>query len=244
MVFLILLLLNFLFLNNNVIWAVSILSLVFPYLFYRSIVVGRRTKLDSLFTNFLLDLGSIMETKISLMQAVSSVSKRDYGALTKYLKKLNTEISWGMPFLDAFIKMGRETKSKLVDKSVSVVVSTFVSGGDLKKIFNAIGHHTREIMKIKDRIRSTTRVTTMTCYMIFFCLLFTVVMIQKTFMPTFADMGVNIEGLSNLIFHMLLIQSMFAGLVTGQMAENNVFTGVKHSAILIAITIVVFTLIL
>jgi len=207
-------------------------------------LAGKIRKLDESFTDFLLDLGSIMETKISLIQALESVSKRDYGTLTEYIKKLNTEISWGTPFLDAFVKIGKATKSKLVDKSISVIVSTFVSGGDLKKVFYAIGHHTEEMMKIKDRIRSRGRVATSTCYVIFFCLLFTVFIIRTTFLPTFTEMGVGVEGMDTLIFHLLIIQSAFAGLVVGQMAENSIFTGVKHSAVLLVITILVFGVLL
>jgi flagellar protein FlaJ len=241
-VFLFLLVLNFLFFKNVMILAISILVLFFPYFLYKSIVTNREKKLDKLFTNFLLDLGSIMETRISLMQAMPSVCERDYGILTKHIKKLNAEISWGVPFLDAFIKFGKKTKSKLIDKSISVIISTFVSGGDLKKIFYAIGHHTNELMKIKETIKSRIRTITLTCYLIFFCLLFTILMIRKTFMPMFVTQGTNVEEISSIIFHLLLVQAVFAGLITGQMAENNVFIGVKHSIILAVITVIVYGL--
>lgn len=234
--------LNFLYFNNNIVLASSVLCLLFPYLLYRSSISNREKKLDSLFTTFLFDLGSIMETRISLMQAMPSVSERDYGILTKYIKKLSTQISWGVPFLDAFVKIGKETKSKLINKSISVIISTFVSGGDLKKIFYAIGQHTNELMKIKEAIKSRTRVIVFTCYLIFFCLLFTLIMIRKTFIPMFVAQGIKVEEISNIIFHLLIVQSVFAGLITGQMAENNVFSGVKHSIILTVITIFAFGL--
>jgi flagellar protein FlaJ len=241
--FMLLLALNFLFLNNTIILALSVLFLLFPYLLYKSTIASREKKLDKLFTNFLLDLGSVMETRISLMQAMPSVCERDYGILTKYIKKLNAEISWGVPFLDAFIKIGRETKSKLINKSISVIISAFVSGGDLKRIFYAIGHHTNELMKIKETIKSRTRVITLTCYLIFFCLLFTLLMIRKTFIPMFVEQGaMNVEEMSNIIFHMLIVQAIFAGLVAGQMGENSIFMGVKHSLILTLITVIVYGL--
>lgn len=242
LIFLVLLALNLLFFRNSILFALSILILIFPYLIYKNIAISKEKKLDKLFTNFLLDLGSIMETRISLMQALPSVCERDYGILTNYIRKLHREISWGVPFFDAFVKIGKETKSKIINKSISVIISAFVSGGDLKKIFQAIGHHTNEIMRIKEAIKSRTRTITLTCYLIFFCLLFTILMIRKTFLPMFIEQGANVEELSNIIFHLLLVQSIFAGLITGQMAEDNIFSGVKHSIILSVIAIVAYGL--
>jgi len=182
------------------------------------------------------------------MQAMPSIYKRDYGILSKYIRRLHIESSWGIPFFDAFIKMGRATKSKMVNKSISAVMGTFLSGGDLKRIFSAIGLHAREIRKIKESIRGRVKIITITCYLIFSCLLFSVYIIATTFLPSIAEMmdvaTFSVEDFKTLIFHLMLIQSLFAGLIAGQMAEGSIFSGVKHSIILVIITIAFYSILL
>jgi len=228
--------------------AIALLSLFIPYLIYRNIVVHRVKKLELIFTNFLLDLSSIMETRVSLIQAMPSIYERDYGELTKYVRRLHIDTSWGMPFFDAFVKMGKKTKSALIEKSISVVMGTFVSGGDLKKIFNAIGKHTKEITNIKRTVRSRVKIISITCYFVFSTLLFSMYIIKKNFIPSFVSFGSFgasvVEEFDTLSLHLILIQSIFAGLITGQMAEDSIFAGVKHSLILVCISLIAYGLLL
>lgn len=234
-----------------IVLSVSFMVLIFPYFVYRSIVAARIKKLEDIFTAFLLDLGSIMETRISLMQAMPSIYDRDYGKLTHYVKRLHINTSWGMPFFDAFVKMGRDTKSDLINKSINVVMGTFVSGGDLKRIFSAIGTHIKEITKIKDAVSSRVKIISITCYFIFGCLLFSMYIIKTNFLPAFSGLGGGgfgaidaklLDSFDTLSFHLIMIQSLFAGLVTGQLAEDSVFAGVKHSIVLVAISVIMYSL--
>lgn len=237
-------LLNLYFFNTMILYAVASMFLIFPYLAYRSIIAGRVRALEEAFTTLLLDLGSIMETRISLMQAMSSIYERDYGELTEYVRQIHKDISWGVPFFDAFVKMGKKTKSELVNRSISVVMGTFVSGGDLKKIFSAIGTHTKEIMNIRETIKGRVNVIIITCYIIFFCLLFSMFLVRNNFVSSFASFGTVsqslVEEFDDISLHLMLVESVFAGLITGQMAENSIFSGVKHSLILVSISLIVF----
>ncbi len=246
-VFVALITMNYVFLKgNNIMTTISVLCLVFPYFLYQGVITTRRKKLETSFTNFLLDLGSIMETRVSLMQAMPSVYERDYGALTPHIKRLHIETSWGVPFFDAFVKVGRKCKSTLVKKSISAILGTFVSGGDLKRIFHAIGLHANEMMNIRETVRSRVRVITFTCYLIFSCLVISVMIIRKNFIPSFVSFGAVTKEMlidfNTLTFHLMLIQSVFTGLITGQMAESSMVAGVKHSLVLCSITILIYGL--
>ena len=46
---------------------------------------------------------------------------------------------------------------------------------------------------------------------------------------------------STPLFFMLLVQSLFAGIVIGKVSEGTIFAGVKHSFILTSITLLVVT---
>lgn len=243
--FAILFTLSFFIEKSTVVLSVSVLTLIFPYFVYRSIISNRVKKLDDMFTNLLMDLSSIMETRISLTQAMPAIYERDYGPLTKFVKRLHIETSWNVPFFDAFMKMGRDTKSGLIKKSINVVMGTFVSGGDLKRIFTAIGSHTKEIMKIKQTVKGRVNIISITCYMIFGCLIISMYIIKSNFLSAFAGFGTIsrslVEEFNTLSFHLIILQSAFAGLITGQIAEDSIFAGVKHSLILVSISIIAYS---
>ncbi len=232
--------------GTNVIAGVSLLTSIAPYLIYKSIRAARAKKMEDIFNNFLFDLGNIMETKISLVQAMGSMRERDYGILSPYIKKLYVDISWGVPFFDAFVKMGKSTKSKLIDKSISVIIGSFVSGGNLKKIFNAVGLHVRELTKVKETVRSKVKTIIITTYLIFFGLLFSLIIIKENFLPALTTISKSNEALlsdtNQLLFYLIIIQAFFAGIVTGEMAEGNAFVGVKHSLVLVSMAIIVYGL--
>jgi len=49
--------------------------------------------------------------------------------------------------------------------------------------------------------------------------------------------------IDRLLYHACLIQALFSGLVAGLMGESSVSAGVKHSCILLVITLFVFNVI-
>ena len=55
--------------------------------------------------------------------------------------------------------------------------------------------------------------------------------------------GINCYYIS-LFFFALIIEAISIGLITGQISENSAFAGIKHSLIMLALTFVIFTLII
>jgi len=54
--------------------------------------------------------------------------------------------------------------------------------------------------------------------------------------------GTTASYYTSLFFYMALMQSLFSGLVAGQISENSVTAGIKHSLILVGITLGVFSI--
>jgi len=50
----------------------------------------------------------------------------------------------------------------------------------------------------------------------------------------------NLASLQLIFFHLAILESVLAGLVAGKMSEGNVYTGLRHSAILLIINYVLF----
>jgi flagellar protein FlaJ len=209
------------------------------FLFYRKIQI-----LERQFSVFLLDLANLMETDITLPRAIKSLSNKDYGKLTKYIQKLNKKISWSKSFPKAFIETAEETKSDLIKKSVSVIIGGYEAGGDIKKMFKSISVHIKEIINIRSKRYAESKTIEVTCYIIFICLLFGSVAIRKFFtnpLTEFSSLNpVSLQDYKVQLFHLAIIQSIATGLIIGQISENNLFAGFRHSVMFLLITFFVF----
>ena len=56
--------------------------------------------------------------------------------------------------------------------------------------------------------------------------------------------SVPIKALDRLLYHACLVQALFSGLIAGQMGEASLSSGVKHSCVLLIITLVTFNFVL
>jgi flagellar protein FlaJ len=55
---------------------------------------------------------------------------------------------------------------------------------------------------------------------------------------------VPVVTFGRLLYHACIIQALFSGLIAGQMGESSLAAGVKHSCVLLVISLVTFNFIL
>ena len=54
--------------------------------------------------------------------------------------------------------------------------------------------------------------------------------------------NISLEEVKVIVQHLVVIQSVFSGLMLGKMVEGNIIAGLKHSGIKLVIGLTVFTL--
>jgi len=118
--------------------------------------------------------------------------------------------------------------------------------------------HMSEVLK-KERLAEMF-IYTAIVYLSFLVFIFVIAVITTQFLPVLTSMsapGVATGGgmlsgtaqvpattISRLLYHAVLIQAIFSGLIAGQMGESSLSAGVKHSCILLIIALVVFNYVL
>lgn len=187
------------------------------------------------------------QTGMTLPQAIEEASKRDYGSLTKELKKLVSQMSWGASFEEALDYFAERVDTALVRRVVPLVIEASRSGGHVEKIFDPMGKFINVTLTLEKERRVQTRPYVAIIYVAFFVFLFTIVLLFKSF---FAPISENASLLGNvlltqdaakrLFFHMTALQAFFSGLAAGKMGEGNITDGLKHSIILLTIGYLIF----
>jgi len=178
------------------------------------------------------------ETGMTLPQALEEASKRDYGPLTAELKKMTSQISWGMTFEEALLALERRVNTVLVQRTVPMIIEASRSGGHVERVFDPMGKFIQTTLLLDKERRNQTRPYVAIIYVAFFVFLFTIILLFKSFfasiegLPILGSAVMAPEEMQRMFFHMTVIQAFFGGVVAGKMGEGTINAGLKHSLIL------------
>lgn len=180
------------------------------------------------------------QTGMTLPRALENASKRDYGPLTRELKKMVVQMSWGMPFDEALRAFGRRVNTPLVQRVLPLIIEADRSGGRIEKVFAPTGEFIQTILTLEKERRTEIRPYIAIIYVAFFVFLFTITVLFKTFFVQVEEapiLGTNLltpEEIKRIFFQVSAIQAFFGGLVAGKIGEGTISAGLKHTVILMA----------
>jgi len=230
----------------------AVIVFIVPIALIRYYEIWKIKSIEDFFPQFMRDLAESIRSGMTLPQAVESISTNDYGKLSPYVRKLNAQLDWGIPFDEAFLKFARSTKSKLIARISSTIIVSHRYGGNLTDIFEAISKTSVEIERLREERKLYMHSQMITGYIIFFVFLVVIIGLEKYLVPSLTQASVKqltqsttleIEEEYRVLFRNLtIIQGLFAGLVIGKLSEGAIAGGIKHSLFLIIIGVLVYSI--
>lgn len=193
-----------------------------------------RKAVDERLPDLFRSIVQAQETGMTLPQALEEASNREYGPLTKELKKMTTQISWGMNFEDALLALGNRVRTVLMQRSVPMIIEASRSGGHVEKVFGPMGKFVQTTLLLDKERRTQTRPYIAVIYVAFGVFLFTIILLFKSFfvsvdeLPLLGTAEIAPEEMKRMFLHMTEIQAFFGGLVAGKMGEGTITAGLKH----------------
>ena len=233
---------------------IAMIMLIAPIALIRYYEISKVKALEDFFPQFMRDLVESVRSGMTLPQAIDSVSENDYGHLSSYIKKLNAQLDWGIPFDKALLNFSKSTRSKLIARIASTIIESHRFGGNITTIFEAISSTSIEVERLREERRLYINSQLITGYVIFFVFLAVIIGLQKFLVPTLAGVAVEevttatrteeemIDEYAGIFRNLIILQGLFAGLVIGKMAEGVITGGIKHSLFLVIIGMVMHTL--
>ena len=213
---------------------------------------NRRKKLiDDALPRLLDDLAESQEAGMTLLQALEESSKRKYGPITEELKRLTTQLSWGLGFEEAFSAFSKRIGTELSIRTTTLILEAIRLGGDLKNIFGSTAQFVREIIELRDERESQLRPYMMVIYISSLVFVLVIVILYQSFFvpmalePTrFLKLPMSLEGYKAILFDLAIVEALFGGLTAGKLSQGLTFNGLKHSVVLLAVVTVIFTFLL
>jgi len=202
-------------------------------------VSSYRASMEQGINSFLRDLTEVRKTGLSPEKCIESLSNRDYGVFSKELRKISSEISWGVPVRKVIMDFVKRTKSWLAQLVMFLLVETIDVGGGTIAMIESLARFNNLTQEVEKEKKMATRPYVMMPYFAAILLVTTTIMMLNFATATrevaggsqTADMtGIKMIFTTSVIFHSYLI-----GIVAGKISEESVAAGFKHGAILVII---------
>ena len=210
----------------------------------------KQASLEAGVTSFLRDLTEVRKTGLSPEKCIESLSKRDYGAFSKELRKISAEISWGIPLKRVMMDFLHRTKSWMVQIVMFLLVETVDVGGGTIAMVESLANFNNLTSEVEKEKKMSVRPYIMMPYLAAILLVATTTMMLG-FTTGFGITSTGVsttsaaaKGMAQMIFLTSVVFNCFLiGIVAGKISEESIAAGFKHAAVLVVIAVVAAKLI-
>jgi flagellar protein FlaJ len=224
--------------------SIALVVMCTPPAIVHSKIARRKADIEKGIANFLRDLTEIRKTGMAPEKCIENLSKRNYGAFTKELEKISSQLSWGIPLKQVFQDFMKRTKSWLSQLVVFLLVEAIDVGGGTINMIESLTRFNNMTQDVEKEKRMNSRPYIIMPYFAAVMLMATTIMLLmflgKTVSLGNTGMGATVDlANTSMIFTLSVIVHVFMiGLVAGKIGEESIAAGFKHSALLVVIALV------
>jgi len=227
---------------------------VLPFVVSMMFESSREKENNEMFLEFSRNLVESVKAGTPISRSIINLKDRYYGSLTPHIQKLANQISIGIPVKEALETFSKEVKSRVVTRAVTLISEAEKAGGEIENILESVAESVSEIEKLKKERRNAIYSLVVQGYIIFLVFIVIMLIMQFKILPLtseisgsggdlggFSGAGMSVEEVSAPMLYLLLIQGLFTGLVIGKLSEGDIKAGIKHSFIMVALSLLIYT---
>jgi archaeal flagellar protein FlaJ len=206
-----------------------------------------RLSMETGVANFLRDLTEVRKTGLSPEKCIENLSTRDYGTFSKEIRKISSDISWGIPIKKVMMDFLHRTRSWMVQIVMFLLVETIDVGGGTIAMIDSLARFNNMTQEVEREKKMSTRPYVMMPY------LASILLVATTVMMMGLTTGITAPGMEATPTDNTMMQTVFMtavifnsyliGIVAGKISEESVGAGFKHASILVIISVVAAKLI-
>ena len=233
----------------------GILVIMAPYGFLKSRQAARIEAIETRLPDFLRDVAEAGRFGMTLPDAIITAAKGRYGLLTEEIKRMASQLEWGVPVSTALQLFEQRVPTPLVRRVVSIVTRANEAGGNVADVLTMVARNARED-QLNFEARKITMLTYVTViYIAFFVFLFTVLILAADFLPAMISAGESVSssavgssGGSAVALQFQFVPELFLaflvaviahavgdGIMAGVLHNARISDGLRHATILLAI---------
>lgn len=226
----------------------AVLIAIIPYSLDSYIQKRLLNRREVAFSEFLYKLSELMRGGIDPVKGVVTLSRTtDLGAIAPNVQEAASAMLLGSSFEDAMHRMARSINSKLVSKYINIVVQAAYTGGNVADLLFRTSEDMRTVIAIEKDKEANLKQYIVIFYLAQGIIVALAYILSTSLLPLIQGVGLEMlgggNGLSEInfergFFHMIILNALFGGLIVGMITEGEMKHGMKHSAVLIALSYV------
>ncbi|MHC1628105.1 MAG: type II secretion system F family protein [Candidatus Nezhaarchaeales archaeon] len=217
-----------------------------PAIVYTSIMSGSK-RLPNYVADFLRDLAEVRKTGLSPEKCIISLSKRDYGSLSKVIERIVIPLSWGLPLKRSVSSALRKVKDWFTIAIFTFLTDVIDVGGGGVHTLEALARFSSLLAGIERELKMRLRpyifmpyfgaiLTTVATLLV---INFTVSTLEVT--GFLERTGISIPFIVLLFSVSIMINAWLSGLVAGKIESGFTAAGFKHAVALSSISYIALT---
>ncbi len=203
--------------------------------------------------DFLRDVAEAGRFGMTLADAIVVASGGRYGKLTPEIKKMAARIDWGVPANEAIRLFSEKVNTPLVNRVSAIVQKSNDAGGNVADVLTLVANDTKQVQLMEKERTLSMSTYIAVIYISFFVFLFTILILNNTFLPQMREAGeetsalisgeggatveiIQASAISAIQFSYLIASIAHAvgdGLIAGSLSTGKVKNGLVHSFILL-----------
>lgn len=228
---------------------------IVPYPFYQHYTLRRIDLVEERLSDFLRDLAEAVRFGVTLAEAIRKSAKGNYGSLTPEIKKMATQIEWGVSATEALRLFGERINTPLVNRAVAIAIKANKAGGDIADVLTISSANTKDIQLLREERKLSMASYIAIIYTAFFVFLAVVLILNFVFIPSMMKAnpptqaitqegqslaptttgGVYEKTVNEVKFIFFLggvMQGLGNGILAGVIENGRVVNGLRHSFIM------------
>ena len=221
--------------------AIALFVATAPAAVVHSRISKKKASIEMGINSFLRDLTEVRKTGLSPEKCIESLSNRDYGEFSKELRKISSEISWGVPLRKVIMDFVKRVRSWMTQIIMFLLVETIDVGGGTIAMVESLARFNNLTHEVEKEKKMAVRPYILMPYFAAILLVATTTMIIGF---TAGTLGVaettQTQDLSPMIMTFTtscIFHSYLIGLVAGKISEESVAAGFKHASLLVIIAV-------
>jgi len=222
-----------------------------PYPFYEQGRLKKIERIEERLSDFLRDLAVSNRFGMTLADSIRKASSGNYGKLTPDIKKMATQIDWGVPATDAMEMFAERVGAPLVKRAMAIVVKATGAGGDVSDVLNATAKNIKDIQLINIGRKMEMGSYKAVIFTAFFVFLAVVVIMNSCFLPAIEasggggigaegvegaatqQAGMSVEDVKFIYLGAALVQGFGDGILVGLIETGKIVNGFRNSFIMV-----------
>jgi flagellar protein FlaJ len=223
--------------------AIALIVSVVPPAIVHQKIASRKSSMERGISNFLRDLTETRKTGLSPEACIANLSTRDYGAFSKELKKMSSDIGWGIPMRNVIMAFVKKTRSWMSQIVMFLLLEAVDVGGGTIAMIESLARFNNMTQEVEKEKKMSVRPYMIMPYFAAILLVATTLMTlifttQTVGMAETSTASNNLESLTLIFTVSVVTHCYLIGLVAGKISEESLAAGFKHSALLVVIAVV------